>query len=135
MSADDIIKLLDQLAAKLSDPTQHVYDIAIKQMIIEGSFKGVLVVLLVLILPVILMRIARNFIRWNIADQAGERDWSRNDEDYELSRWAASWVARIGSGGFIFLGIVTLADAMNYLLNPEWQVLLKLIQLVPGTPK
>lgn len=138
MTADDIVKLLDQLAGKLSDPAQHVFDIAVRQMVIEGIFQGILVVVLVVFLPLITLRVARRFnvyLEENRKESAAEDRWLKNPEDYPFAETVASWIARMVSFGFFVAGLACLREALNYLANPEWQVIMKLAQLIPGASK
>jgi hypothetical protein len=122
MNADEIVRLLDSLAERLTPAAQHVFDIAVRQVVIDGVFNAIIlgvIVVLWLAMPF--------YAKWLWK-------WSNTLDTYDRGPAKGFGIgipiAALGATT-LFLGPLLLRSALNYLLNPEWQVLLRLSELIP----
>lgn len=133
MNTDQIIQVLNDLANKLTPPAQHVWDLAMRQMIIINGISAVISIVAVVIVFVVdakLLGIARKNLQ-----EAKEQDkvasfWDTKDST--ASNMVMASVAAIGGvtfvGGIVASGLIS---AIPVLLNPEWAVLMQIKDLVP----
>ena len=124
----EIMEFLEQLAQKLTPAAQYVFSLAIRQVVIEGIFSSVLAVASLIVFPVIAYKFGHRGYRF-LRDQ--KKVGSIVQEDYEigsiilvLAMIALSIISLVE--GFSFL-----KTAFNNLLNPEWQALMRIAELVP----
>jgi len=117
VSADDIIRLLESLAERLTPPARHVWDLALRQMIIEGVLSAILAGIGLIGAGVALVVVLRTF-----AGSRRHEDYCDHDVLYVLGSIA-------GAIGGTF-GLIFGSAAIAKLLNPEWAVLRMLAGLV-----
>ena len=120
MTADELTKLLDELQQRLQGPAKYVFDLAVKQAIINGALPFVFaaVMLVVFVVTVLLgLLVARGIPEGQFEEGDDPRVW------IVMGFWSASVIATI-------LGVVALAvglAGLSNLLNPEWAALQTII--------
>ena len=119
MSPEQIAELLEQLAEKLTPAAQYVFALAQRQVVIEGIENGVIALGLLLLLPLI----------WHVSGKVratiDPEGWDARFE--KAMAWSAT---AFGTGMVLFIASTFGKTALDFLLNPEWQTLLRLAKLV-----
>jgi hypothetical protein len=106
MSPDDLARILDELGRRLGPAGEHVFALAVRQQIIEGTLLGIGGLILVIV-GVIVAIVAR-----------------RNDYDND------GFIGWFGPGFCFLFGGVLLAAALSQLLNPEYAAIRDLLKAV-----
>ena len=115
MSADDIIRLLESLAERLTPPARHVWDLALRQIVIEGVASAIFAGVALIGGGVVFAVALRIF--------AGRHE-HHCDHDF-LYLYGSIAVATA-----IAISLIFGAAAITKLLNPEWAALRMLAELV-----
>ena len=136
MNANEIINLLDSLAEKLTPAAQHVFEIAVRQVVIDG-FWNILMLVALGVIWAIFAFWTRKVLDWTLEQAAAQKNRSRDYYSHDFDVVGARALL-IGLPAFV-LGLITVAsvpvllsNAVSYIFNPEWQVILRLSELVPG---
>lgn len=125
MTPEQIIQLLDQLGAKLEGPAKYVFELAVRQVVIDGVY-SLLVVLTAIAGVVVLVKLFQKIKRATFNNVR-----TRSDEiDAQMVVFFAG-MGTLGASLLALMFAVTHAhNALNYLLNPEYWTLVRLANLV-----
>lgn len=99
MTADQIIQLLDELARRLDGPAKYVFELAVRQSVIQGAIPWIVAALSLPLAFVTARRVA---------------DWEEVDMPAVVSLIA---------GAFGIVSLVASLISLDHLLNPEWVAL------------
>ena len=138
MTAQDILNLLDQIAARMSGPAQHVWELAVRQQFIEG------VTTLLLVIVLLAVSIPLTIIGCRALRREMKRPPCTRDHDHEYDRTEPlypSWITAI----YTFTAACVLLVAIGFacyngvriatnLINPEWAALQSIAALLPTKP-
>lgn len=117
MSADELSKLLDELGKRLGPTGQHVFDLAIRQVIIDGAIGVGLLALFSIATIVMVPRVYR---------------WTKGGDGYHSDDrgMVASIVGLVWSivGAFVLLNGIW---ELSRLLNPEYAALRDILGAIP----
>lgn len=133
MTVEDIIRLLEELAAKLTPPAEYVFQLAVRQVIIDGVFAVVLAIGGLILMAISLDVWRRLLLRRSLEllERNRNKDWREKESDDIV--FVTGMTAIIGGMGMIFVGgsvVKNIEIAVNYLLNPEYWTLIKLAELI-----
>lgn len=118
MDAAEITRLLDELGGRLEGPARYVFDLTVRQVVLEG-FVAVTVLIVGLVLVSVAGVTARN---GPVEDATG---------DLTL-RGLIAVVLGLISIFFLFGGAITTLDGgLLKIANPEYAALERLIDLIP----
>jgi hypothetical protein len=140
MNPDQIIELLERLAEKLTPPAQYVFDLAVRQIMIDGAIQLLVAAMSVVVVVVIFVArskamaaISEEANTYNVAVKEGQH-YSSYDlkfvPDAESKLLSFAIAAALAAFPAVF-GVSSLLTGLQYLLNPEWWVLMRLAQLLP----
>jgi hypothetical protein len=124
MTADQIIQLLDQLQERLNGPARYVFDLAVRQVIIEGIVPWLMLVP-VLIGFAVMVITARKALR---AEKETGSFSSDSDRIFFISM--GTIVGLVFTGGGTFLTLIFAIASLPNLLNPEWAALARIINTI-----
>jgi hypothetical protein len=134
MKPEDILEFLQKLAEQLTPAAKYVYELAVRQTIIEGFQNLLLAGFLLIVLPFIYYQVSVKFIKPLYQKEVLKKERAKNyyDDMGDAGLLAGLYLlVTILFGIFVLpIGITSLFSALNYLLNPEWQTILKLAELV-----
>lgn len=134
MNPEEIIRLLEQLAEKLTPAAQHVFDLAVRQIIIDGVFSALMAVGGFIAFTAFWVIWYKAIFRRAIAENEENKSksyYERSNGDWGFIAAMASMIGGLISFFILVISITSMRTAINYLLNPEYWVLLKLAELLP----
>ena len=129
MNADDVTKILNQLAEKLTPPAQHVWDLAMRQMIVTKGLAAIVGTLLLIIATIMAFKVYHWAQKTDIKNKEKEYDGYHSYDQFDV--WFPASLILIGCTLPLILGIMAIYSALPTLLNPEWAVLMQIKDLVP----
>lgn len=125
MSANDIIKILDELMSRLSGSAQYVFKIAVKQSYIDGFSDLLFTLLFVGIVCFCLKKI----LDFNKVLRDNKYNDTIMKENIEIYRRIVCWIVLPFA---IILGIVFLTLAIEHFINPEYYAIKDIIKMIMG---
>jgi Ca2+/Na+ antiporter len=120
MTADEIIRLLDELQRRLDGPGRYVFDLAVRQVFLDG--------VLSLVVGLVLLLAAAFALRWSYRTHT--RDVEANKERDWMHTHSSESPFFVAIGGIVaaVLCAMALRAALTNLLNPEWAALTRIIE-------
>lgn len=125
MTADQIIELLDALKERLDGPGRYIFDLAVRQVIIEAFIAWLLVAVLGVGLAILIIT-ARKALRAERSDDYRSR--SESDRIFFVGRFTL--LGLVFTGLAFFVCLVYAVSALPNLLNPEWAALARIINAI-----
>lgn len=117
MTADQLAQLLDELGKRLGPAGEHVYQLTVRQVVIESLLWGCLGLFLVALSVPALIAMRRSD-RKAIAEGRPESDL--------FGWWGTTWL----TGMSLVPGLAILVFVSTQLLNPEFHAIMRLIGAV-----
>jgi hypothetical protein len=133
MDANQVIDILNQLASKLTPSAQHVWDLAVRQMIITNGV-DIIAALIALIAASIAAVKVYQWAKKGYDKCVEENSKSHNGYYHEADPFNYIFPALMiiaALGAVIIVAIFTLINSIPVVLNPEWNVLMQIKSLIP----
>ena len=124
MNIEEVVKTLEELANKITPAAQHVFDLALRQIIIENIIAAIASALVLIGGTILLVRIYNKSKKGSDDHQWGSLA-PLDDPVFLLMFGVTPTVTAMLLAFFFIIG------AIPVILNPEWAVLIKLSTLVP----
>jgi heme/copper-type cytochrome/quinol oxidase subunit 2 len=125
MTADEILRLLDELGARLEGPGRYVFDLTVRQVVVGGILGLVVgIALWVVVLAMVVMIIV-------LIRRYEETENKKSYYDSDNDGIAASLLVVLALVVALFATAVTFTSLMS-LLNPEYTALANLVSLIRG---
>jgi hypothetical protein len=121
MSAEELQKFLDELAAKLTPAGSHLFELAVRNQVITSAIGTAIGLVLLLVGLVVVLKT----IHWCITREP-DYDW---DHESAAVGYMLGLVAAIA---MVFFGLVIFTGNLPILLDPEWYALKDIISQIPG---
>jgi hypothetical protein len=120
MSAEELQKFLDELAAKLTPAGSHIFELAVRNQIITSAIGTAIGLVLILVGLVVALKT----IHW-LFTREPDYDW-----DHESA--AVGMLGLVAAIAMVFFGLVIFTGNLPVLLDPEWYALKDIISQIPG---
>jgi hypothetical protein len=128
MTPEQIEQFLNDIATKAQPAAQHVFDLAVRQVVIDGLFQMLQVVVILAFVAILTKASHARVMLY--CEQV-----NRDDSDIAFAKFVCNIIYVVVWVVALILAVAAARDALNNLLNPEWQVVLKLAGLLTGSNK
>lgn len=124
-SADDILKLLDQISAKIQGPAEQVFNLYLWRIIVEAAVTGILSLIGIIVSVWLLTKTRTIFIAVKTMNKSHYDD--------------GTFEAVLSTGGYLFatiallgISVANLAQSVIKLLTPQYEALSRIITQITG---
>ena len=130
MNADDLANILDELGQRLGPTGEHVFNLAVRQVVIDGAMSLLLGVALLVGMVVTVVVTRRLYV---VASAKYEANKGRA-YDYSSPPDAAFWAFATGVVVAVqaAFALIAFSCSIPYILNPEYQAIRSLLGAIGG---
>ena len=117
---EKIAEYIETLAQQLGVAVTHLYEVMARQQIAEGIAYGLLCLVIVVVVPIIVYKMARLTFR----------KWSEiYEEDGEFIIMVAWLFGGIGSAVVFVISLLSLPEYVMHVINPEYYVVKEILEV------